>query len=150
ISSIYALESLAILTSYFSIGVALQLLSTPLAYYLIGTLGASSSTYMTYLVLTTLPWSFKVLYGFLSDSVPIYGLKRKPYFVIGWLIHIVCFTCLAIVGNPGVQLTISLAFIAACGYLLSDVMTDAMVVERTKLEAPEHQGSMQATGYIAR
>ena len=26
-----------------------------------------------------LPWSFKILYGLISDNVPIFGLKRKPY-----------------------------------------------------------------------
>ncbi|CAM9292061.1 unnamed protein product [Choristocarpus tenellus] len=148
--NIYSLPSLAILMSYFCVGVVLQLLSTPVAYYLIDNLGASSGVYTTYYVLTTLPWSFKVLYGLLSDCVPLWGLKRKPYFVIGWLIHILANLCLALVGTPGVQLTIALSFFSACGYLLSDVMTDAIVVERTKLEKGRQLGNIQASGYIAR
>lgn len=31
--------------------------------------------------LITLPWSFKVVYGIITDNVPIFGLKRKPYLV---------------------------------------------------------------------
>jgi hypothetical protein len=29
-------------------------------------------------------WSFKIFYGFLSDSVTYKGLRRKPYIVFGW------------------------------------------------------------------
>lgn len=72
----------------------------------------------------------QVAYGFLSDCVPIGGLKRKPYMLIGWAIHIVSNATLALMGTPGVDWTIILSFVSACGYLLSDVMTDAMVVER--------------------
>lgn len=57
---IYGLPSLAILMSYFSVGIALELLSTPVAYYLIDDLGASSSVYTVWNILVTLPWSFKV------------------------------------------------------------------------------------------
>lgn len=57
---IYGLPSLAILMSYFSVGIALELLATPVAYYLIDDLGASSGVYTVWNILVTLPWSFKV------------------------------------------------------------------------------------------
>ncbi len=31
-------------------------------------------------------WGFKIFYGFLSDSVPIFGMRRKPYIFLGWLL----------------------------------------------------------------
>ena len=31
-----------------------------------------------------LPWGYKLLYGLLADCVPICGLHRKPYMIIGW------------------------------------------------------------------
>lgn len=41
------------------------------------------------------PWIFKIVYGFISDSFPIYGYRRKPYLIIcsvlsslGWLLLI--------------------------------------------------------------
>lgn len=72
----------------------------------------------------------QVGYGFLSDCVPIRGLKRKPYMLIGWAIHIVSNAILAIMGTPGQVWTVMLSFLSACGYLLSDVMTDTIVVEK--------------------
>lgn len=57
--NIYSVPSLAILMSYFSVGIALELLATPIAYYLIDDLGAESGVYTVWVILTTLPWSFK-------------------------------------------------------------------------------------------
>lgn len=50
--------------------------------------------------------------------------------LIGWVIHIVSNAALAIMGTPGEKAVIILSFASACGYLLSDVMTDAIVVEK--------------------
>ncbi|CAB1114355.1 unnamed protein product [Ectocarpus sp. CCAP 1310/34] len=148
--NIYSLASLAIVMSYFSIGVALELLYTPIAYYLIDDLGAESGVYTVWVILVTLPWSFKAAYGFLSDCMPIHGLKRKPYMLIGWGIHILSNSALAIMGTPGENAVVVLSFLSACGYLLSDVMTDAIVVEKTQRESMSNMGNIQASGYIAR
>ena len=34
------------------------------------------------MTIIALPWSFKLLYGLLSDNVPISDRKRKPYLII--------------------------------------------------------------------
>jgi hypothetical protein len=31
-------------------------------------------------------WGYKIFYGFLSDSVPLFGFRRKPYIVGGWVL----------------------------------------------------------------
>lgn len=36
--------------------------------------------------LLLLPWSFSFLLGFLSDSVPILGSRRRAYMLLGWII----------------------------------------------------------------
>jgi hypothetical protein len=41
-------------------------------------------------------------------------------------------------------------FVQVCGYMLSDVMADALIVERSKLEPGMAVGSIQATGYMLR
>ena len=57
---IYSIKSVAIVMSYFSVGVTLELLYTPIAYYLIDDLGAEGGVYTVWATLLTLPWSFKV------------------------------------------------------------------------------------------
>lgn len=41
-------------------------------------------------------------------------------------------------------------FFSVCGYMLSDVMCDAIIVERSKLEPEGRVGHMQAVGYVSR
>lgn len=35
-----------------------------------------------------LPWCFKLVFGFISDNFPICGMRRKPYFIIGWTVYV--------------------------------------------------------------
>lgn len=171
----WSLPNLAIPLSYFCIGVALQLLRTPLIVYFIQDLGASaaevnvlftvSKLYLSnnnkemnlchltlYLILgiVAVPWCFKVLYGFLSDCLPISGLRRKPYFMTGWLVYIVSNFILMITPNPSIGMCISLVFLQTAGYMLADVMTDALIVERSRYETQASRGTMQSKGYIIR
>lgn len=36
----------------------------------------------TWKAIAHLPWMIKPLYGFVTDTFPIYGLRRQPYIVI--------------------------------------------------------------------
>eukprot|EP00611_Tribonema_gayanum_P026411 TRINITY_DN628_c1_g1_i1.p1 TRINITY_DN628_c1_g1~~TRINITY_DN628_c1_g1_i1.p1 ORF type:complete len:571 (-),score=158.14 TRINITY_DN628_c1_g1_i1:865-2577(-) len=150
VNDLYSLPSLAIIMSYFSVGVVLTFTTVPVTVYLIQELGASSTQFTVYTIVCKLPWSFKVFFGFISDAFPISGMRRLPYLVIGWTVHIACYVMLAFLVRPTVEWVIGAAFVAACGYLLSDVMTDSIMVERTKLESTKHRGTVQASGYIAR
>ena len=40
------------------------------------------------MTLAGLPWSFKLVYGFISDNFPIGGMRRKPYFIAGWTVYV--------------------------------------------------------------
>ena len=49
-------------------------------------LGATEAQQTTLMSLTSLPSCFKIVFGFLSDNLPIMGYRRKPYMVIGWML----------------------------------------------------------------
>ena len=57
---------------------------------------------------------------------------------------------LASLGEPSLNALIGLGFFSVCGYMLADVMCDAIIVERAQLEPEGKVGSMQAVGYMAR
>ena len=100
--------------------------------------------------IVAVPWCFKVFYGFLSDCLPISGMRRKPYFMTGWLVYILSNLILALTPNPSVGMCILLVFTQTAGYMLADVMTDALIVERSRYESQEARGTMQSKGYIVR
>jgi MFS family permease len=35
-----------------------------------------------YMSIVMLPWSVKILYGLISDNVPLFGSRRKSYVII--------------------------------------------------------------------
>lgn len=71
------MASLAIVMSYFSVGVALELLYTPIAYYLIDNLGAESGVYTVWYILFTLPWSFKVHTNITSSTLAAVKMRAR-------------------------------------------------------------------------
>jgi hypothetical protein len=43
-----------------------------------------------------------VFYGLLSDTVPIRGKRRKPYYLIGWALFLLANAALAMLGQPSI------------------------------------------------
>jgi len=147
----WSMANIAIMSSYFCVGFGMSFLGTPLSYYMIDTLYSTAEQQNVVGILSSLPWSFKLLYGFLSDGVPINGQRRKPYFIIGWCIYIASNFWLALLGEPSIVWIAGLMLAQTMGYMLSDVMTDTMVVERSKsFEDVDSRGSFQAAGYTIR
>ena len=48
-------------------------------------LGATEAQYSTLSSLRSLPATFKLAFGFLSDNFPIFGYRRKSFMMLGWL-----------------------------------------------------------------
>ncbi|RLN02470.1 hypothetical protein BBJ28_00015993 [Nothophytophthora sp. Chile5] len=48
-------------------------------------------------VLIALPWSLKTFFGIITDCYPIFGYRRRPYMVIGWIVCTICTLVMAVV-----------------------------------------------------
>lgn len=139
------------MASYLAIGLYTGFYTGPLQYYLSHTIRASAASQAVVTALTSLPWSFKLLCGFLSDALPIRGQRRKPYFIIGWAIFAACNGILCMMSEPSVAMVALFMFLATWGFILADVCTDAVFVERSKLfERAGSQGQLQSAGYTLR
>ncbi len=86
---------------YFNQGIG-SLTGQPLFFYLKETLGLSASRVMILSSVTTLPWMIKPLYGWLSDTFPLWGYRRKSYMILSCLLGV--FTALAIGVIPALSL----------------------------------------------
>jgi hypothetical protein len=80
---IYRASNIAIPLNYFMVGLVQGLVYPLLNTYTLA-LGATEAQQTTLLTLKELPSCFKIMFGFWSDNVPIGGLRRKPYLVLGW------------------------------------------------------------------
>ncbi len=102
----------------------------------------------------TLPWTVKMVFGQLVDSVPIFGSQRKAYILIG-----AAFTAAGMITLAGAagawisvasadELFVSGAMLIVVGTVIQDVVADAMsteVVARTDEKgAPRPQADVKA------
>ena len=94
--------------------------------------GLSSAAVADFMLISTVPWLIKPVYGLLSDFVPLFGRRRKSYFLI----------MSALASAAGVWLALSsehsywrlAGWYTAMGFGLAftDVLTDALMVENGK------------------
>ena len=56
------------------------------SFFLKDQLGLPPAESAAILGLATLPWTFKPLYGFLSDSVPLFGYRKRSYLILSGLL----------------------------------------------------------------
>jgi MFS family permease len=80
----------------------------------------------------TLPWSIKPIYGLISDFVPLFGYRRKSYLMLASALSAgALFTLSAIpVTSADTNLLLCLLLIPAVGIAFSDVVIDALMIER--------------------
>lgn len=147
---VYNARNVALIVSYFSVGVASRLIATPVDYYLIYDLDASSTDYSSYKTLHRLPWSIKFVFGMLSDGLPMLGYRRKPWLFFGWAGFALINLWLERLFNPSINETIFLVFAMTCFLVLADVCTDTLCVERSAFETEAEKGKLQSTGFVFR
>jgi Na+/melibiose symporter-like transporter len=107
--------------------------------------GLSAAQVADFALITTLPWLIKPLYGLLSDFVPLFGRRRQSYFlltsavagatalVLAWG-HWIATGEIMTFHLLGLSFTlvegVGLFTVMALGLAFTDVLTDAMMVER--------------------
>ena len=79
-----------------------------------------------------IPWVIKPVYGLLSDSVPLFGRRRKSYFLLTCTLATVAAVALSLMGAPTYWRMALLITVMSLGLAFTDVLTDAMMVERGK------------------
>lgn len=104
-----------------------------LFFYLKNVLRMDEATGQFFSGFTSLAWFIKPLWGWISDTFPIYGYRRKSWIIImaalGFLFwQLIAFSAYAVV--PALLIYIILFNLAASSYAFVDVAGDAMMVEK--------------------
>lgn len=154
-------ENIAVPACYLLVGI-LQGLSGPFINVYPLELGATEAQQVTVSSIRSLPASFKLVFGFISDNFPLGGYRRKSYMFLGWLLASISMMILVMFsdlskndedGKPPENAP-SIGFLSlsllgfGTGFWLADVMGDSIVAEKAKLELDK--GHLQATCYSCR
>jgi MFS family permease len=85
-----------------------------------------------YISIIHIPWSFKIVYGLISDNVPLFGTRRKSYLVIMGIIQfLTLFSLYAFEFEDPLVVAIMLAF-ASMSEAFTNVVSDAIMVIQSR------------------
>ena len=132
----------SIMVVYFVQG-ALGLAALARTYYFKEELGLPPAEVAALMGVVTLPWVIKPVYGFLTDGLPIFGYRRKPYLILAGLLGSASWASLATVVETPWQAVLA-STVASLGVALSDVVVDSLVVQRARDDATASSGALQS------
>ncbi|QSV55681.1 MAG: folate/biopterin family MFS transporter [Dolichospermum sp. UKL201] len=135
-------ELIAILTIYFVQGI-LALSRLAVSFFLKDELLLSPVQMSAIVGISTIPWMTKPLYGFISDSLPLFGYHRKPYIVLSGILGSAAWVCLGTTVHSSSTATIMI-LLSSLSVAVSDVIVDSIVVERARSESEAKIGSLQS------
>jgi len=75
-----------------------------------------------------LPWSIKLLYGLLSDNVPMFGSKRRSYVVLMGLFQFLSLLLVFLFELQDEKVITFMVFLASLSGAYLDVLVDALMV----------------------
>uniref|UniRef100_K3WVY9 Folate-Biopterin Transporter (FBT) Family n=1 Tax=Globisporangium ultimum (strain ATCC 200006 / CBS 805.95 / DAOM BR144) TaxID=431595 RepID=K3WVY9_GLOUD len=84
--SLLSKESFGLLAQYAAVGLVYGTLPYTVVPFLTYYLNMEGTQTTSARALITIPWSLKVFIGILSDCVPIFGYRRRPYMILGWTV----------------------------------------------------------------
>ncbi|MCW5312903.1 folate/biopterin family MFS transporter [Nostoc sp. KVJ3] len=135
-------ELIAILTVYFVQGI-LGLSRLAVSFFLKDELLLSPVQVSTLLGIVFLPWMIKPVFGFISDGLPIFGYRRRPYLILSGMLGTASWVSLATIVNTSWAATLAIA-LSSLSVAMSDVIVDSLVVERARGESQTKAGSLQS------
>ncbi|MBD0386000.1 MAG: folate/biopterin family MFS transporter [Nostoc sp. C3-bin3] len=135
-------ELIAILTVYFVQGI-LGLSRLAVSFFLKDELLLSPVEVSALLGIVFLPWMIKPVFGFISDGLPIFGYRRRPYLILSGILGTVSWVSLATIVHSSWAATLAIA-LGSLSVAMSDVIVDSLVVERVRGESQAKAGSLQS------
>jgi hypothetical protein len=102
--------------------------------HLLKTWGRDSAQIGQLVALLSLPWSFKVVFGLITDFVPLAGYRRKGYLFLTAVVSVVGFLWISL-GHfqSGDEMFLVLCLLApTTAVAFGDVVTDALMIERSQ------------------
>lgn len=135
-------ELVAILLVYFVQGI-LGLARLAISFFLKDELGLSPAEVSALMGVAALPWIIKPVFGFVSDGLPLFGYRRRPYLILSGLLGTASWLGLAFFAHSALTATVAIA-LSSLSVAVSDVIVDSLVVERARAEDLAKAGSLQS------
>ena len=138
-------ELFGILTVYFVQGI-LGLARLAVSFFLKDDLGLTPAQVAALTGISSIPWIIKPLFGFLSDGLPIFGYRRRPYLILSGFLGTISWLALATLVDNAKAATLVI-LLTSLSVAISDVIVDSLIVERARKESLSQSGSLQSLSW---
>lgn len=135
-------ELSAILTVYFVQG-ALGISRLAVSFFMKDDLGLSPAESAALSGAAMLPWLIKPLYGFLSDSLPIFGYRRRSYLIAAGTLGASAWLGMSSIVDSALGILFA-TVTTSLSVAVSDVVADSIVVEKVRGLPAERSGALQS------
>eukprot|EP01084_Bolivina_argentea_P123482 218828_1 len=95
------------------------------------------------------PWNVKIIYGLITDALPILGYKRKPYMLIFGILAPITMI-IAITNSDNYHILLGFLTINSLCVCFCDVIADALNVERTQFKSHTVATRLQCVAWGSR
>ena len=140
-------ELFAILTVYFVQGI-LGLARLAVSFFLKDDLGLTPAQVAALTGITAIPWIIKPVFGFISDGLPVFGYRRRPYLIFSGILGSASWIALATIVDSAWTATLVI-LLTSLSVAISDVIVDSLIVERAREESLSQSGSLQSLSWGA-
>ena len=90
-----------------------------------------------YMSIIHIPWSVKIIYGLISDNVPIFGTRRKSYLVLMGILQFAALITIFFMNETSALLVAICLTLAALSEAFVNVVADAIMCIQSRKD-PEH------------
>lgn len=125
------------------LGFVFQFPSVAMRFWLIEKVKLSPAQMMAMGGLAGIPWCLKPVYGFMSDTYPIFGYRRRPYVMIGCWLTTISYWALPWYAD-NMEMVCFWMFLSSFGTCIADVVCDSILVVHAREEDEENTGSIQS------
>ncbi|MED6142832.1 hypothetical protein PIB30_001032 [Stylosanthes scabra] len=124
-------------------GVGGSLAGVGTKYYMKDVQKVQPSEAQVYAGITSIPWIVKPLWGLLTDVIPIFGYRRRPYFVFAGFLGVIAMLLLSLHENLHLVLALLSLTAGSAGAAIADVTIDACVAQNS-IAHPSLAADMQS------
>ncbi|KAL3655127.1 hypothetical protein CASFOL_000913 [Castilleja foliolosa] len=124
-------------------GVGLGLSNVSTQYYMKDEQKLQPSEAQVYHAMIMMPWIMRPLWGLLTDTLPISGRRRRPYFIFAGVLGAISMLILSLEKNLYLGLALLLLICGSAGAAVGDVTINACVTENSILH-PSLAGELQS------
>lgn len=132
-----------LLSFYLMLGFVFQFPSVAMRFWLIEKVKLSPAQLMAMGGLAGIPWCLKPVYGFMSDSFPIFGYRRIPYILFGCWVTTISYWALPWYAD-NMEMVCFFMFLSSLGTCIADVVCDSILVVHAREETEEDRGNIQS------